>query len=365
VGQFAISILLIAGTAIVFKQLNFLQNIPLGFNTDYVISIPINRGLLNGFDGYKNQLLQNPNILNVTAGMTKPFNADNKTSIEWDNKDPQLVSNVRYAITQPDYIETFKMKIVEGRSFSKDYPADKTNYVINEEAAKYMNMKSPVGQRLRFWGREGKIIGVLKDAHHVTLHREIMPQVFTINSDLYGALKYVFVRIKPADVPDTINYIKAATGKFSPAYPFKFDFLDNEIGNLYQAEQKLGKIFSYFALIAVFISCLGIFGLAAFTAERRIKEIGIRKVFGASVSSIIMLLNREFTRWVLLAGIVAFPIAWYAMNKWLQHFAYRTPIGIWAFILSGGAALTIALLTVSYQAVKSATANPVEALRHE
>lgn len=365
VGQFAISILLIAGTAIVFKQLHFIQNRPLGFNTDYVIGMPINRDLLRSFDSYKNELLRNPNILNVTAGMAKPFAADYKTGVVWDNKDPQLVPCVRYSITQPDYIETFKMKVVEGRSFSKDFPTDKTNYVINEEAAKYMNMKSPVGRRLSFWEREGKIIGVVKDAHHISLHKEIMPQVFTINPDLYRALKFVFVRIKPVNVPDTINDIKAAAGTFAPAYPFKFDFLDNELGNLYRAEQKLGKLFSYFALIAVFISCLGIFGLAAFTAERRIREIGIRKTFGASVSSIVVLLTKEFTRWVLTATIVALPIAWYAMHRWLQDFAYRTSIDIWVFILSGAAALIIALLTVSYQAVRSATANPVEALRCE
>jgi hypothetical protein len=366
VGQFAISILLIAGTIIVFKQLNYIQSRPLGFKTDYVISIPLNNGLRKGFDSFKNELLRNPNILNATAGQAFPFDEDYKTQgVEWKDKDPKLVPMIRYSIGRFDYIETFGMEMADGRSFSKKFPTDKDNYIINEEAVKYMGMKSPLDRQIAFWGNVGRIIGVVKDFHHVSLHRKIMPQIFTANPEYFKFLKFVFVKIKSVNVPDTLNHIKAVNAKFAPAFPFKFDFLDEEMGKLYTSEQKLGKIFSYFAFVAILISCLGIFGLAAFTAERRIKEIGIRKTFGASVSSIVVLLTKGFTRWVLLASIVALPIAWYAMQRWLQDFAYRTSIGPWIFILSGAAAMIIALLTVSYQAVRSATANPVEALRYE
>jgi putative ABC transport system permease protein len=366
VGQFVISILLIVCTMVVFKQLSFIQNRPLGFKTDYVINIPINNELKSGLPGYKNELLRNPNILTVTAGQVIPFAGDFKTGgVEWDNKNPQLVPVVRYSIVSPDYFETFKMEIVKGRSFSKNIFTDRYNYIINEEAAKYMGMKDPVGKRLKLWKRDGKIIGVVKDFHHVSLHKEIMPQVFTITPEYYNALKYIFVKIRSANVPDTINYIKSTTGYFAPGYPFKFSFLDKGINDLYQSEQKLGKLFSYFAFIAIFISCLGIFGLAAFTAEQRTKEIGIRKAFGASIPDIVLLLTRQFTRWVLLANIIAWPVAYLAMNRWLQDFAYRTSIGIVTFILSALAALVIALLTVSYQSIRASVANPVEALRYE
>jgi ABC-type antimicrobial peptide transport system permease subunit len=365
VGQFVISILLIVCTTVVLKQLHFFQNKSLGFKTDYVVSIPINSSLLSGFNSYKNELLRNPGVLNVTAGQGAPFNEDYKSGVDWDKKDPQMVPLVRFSINQTGYMETFDMKIAAGRGFSEEFPSDRTNYMINEAAAKYMNMQEPVGERLRFWGKEGRIIGIVKDFHHVSLHRAILPQIFTINPDFYRNLQYVFIKINSGNVPETIEYIKTLTRKFAPIYPFKYSFLDNEIENLYHAEQRLGKIFSYFAFIAIFISCLGIFGLAAFRAEQRTKEIGIRKTFGASVTSIVALLSADFTKWVLLANVVALPIAWFAMHQWLRNFAYKTTMSLWIFLLSGFLALIIALAAVSYQSIKAALSNPVEALRYE
>ncbi len=366
VGQFAISILLIACTAVVFKQLSYIQKRPLGIKTDLVIKTRINRSLLNRFGSYKNKLLQYPSIINVTAGQEVPYEEDYKTSgVEWEGKDPELSPNVRYSISHFDYIETFEMEIVEGRSFRRESLADINNYVINEEAARYMGMENPVGQRLRFWGNDGTIIGVVKNYHHVPMHREIMPHVFTINPRNFRALKYVFIKIAPGNIPDTLRHIKETSESYAPDYPYEYSFLDQGIGNLYTAEQRLGRIFGYFSFVAIFVSCLGIFGLASFTAEKRTKEIGIRKVLGASVSSIVFLLSKEFSRWILLANIIAWPIAWYAMHKWLENFAYRANLSPLQFALAGILSFSIAALPISYRAIKAAIADPVDALRYE
>jgi putative ABC transport system permease protein len=366
VGQFAISILLIACTTVVFQQLRYVQNRPLGLNTDYVIKVPINRMLLGRMLSFKDKLLQNPNILNVTAGQSVPFNEDYKTGgLEWDGKDPEFSPNVRYTISYFDYLETFEMDLVQGRSFKSGSSADATNFVINEEAAKYMGMEDPIGQRLKFWQNEGTIIGVAKNYHHVSFHREIMPHVFCINPRHYRSLRFIFIKISPENIPDTLKYIRATTTTFSPDFPYEYAFLDQGVEDLYQAEQKLGKIFSTFAFLAIFISCLGIFGLASFTAERRTKEIGIRKVLGASISHIVMLLSKEFSRWILFANLIAWPIGWYAMHKWLQNFAYRSSLNPLVFLLAGLLSLIIAALPVGYQAIKAAIADPIDSLRYE
>ncbi len=366
VGQFAISVLLISSTAVVFKQLNYIQKRPLGLSTDHVIKVQVNPTLLNRFDSYKDKLLQNPNILNVTAGQEVPYNEDYKTSgVEWDGKDPELSPHVRYTVSHFDYIETFEMELVDGRSFNRDLPADINNYVINEEAVRYMSLEEPVGKRLRFWGNNGTIIGVVKNYHHVPLHREIMPHVFTINPRNFRWLRFVFIKIAPENIPDTLRYIKETSESYAPDYPHEYSFLDQGIGNLYQAEQRLGKIFSYFAFLAIFISCLGIFGLASFTAEKRTKEIGIRKVLGAPVSGIVLLLSKEFSRWILLANVIAWPIGWYTMHKWLQNFAYRTGLNPLLFVFAGVLSFVIAALPISYQSLKAALADPADSLRYE
>jgi ABC-type antimicrobial peptide transport system permease subunit len=366
VGQFVISILLIACTAVVFQQLSFVQNRPLGLKTDSIIKIPINRLLLGRLMSYRDKLLQNPNILNVTAGQSVPFNEDYKTGgLEWDGKDPELSPNVRYTISYFDYIETFEMELVQGRSFQSGSRADTNNFVINEEAAKYMGMEDPIGQRLKFWQNEGTIIGVVKNYHHVSLHREIMPHIFLVNPRNFNSLRFIFIKIASENIPDTLKYIRETTTTFAPDYPYEYSFLDQGVEDLYQAEQKLGKIFSTFAFLAIFISCLGIFGLASFTAERRTKEIGIRKVLGASISHIMILLSKEFSMWILLANVIAWPIGWYAMHKWLQNFAYRSGMNPILFLLAGMLSIVIAALPVGYQAIKAAIADPIDSLRYE
>ena len=367
IGQFTISVLLIVCTAVVFKQLNYVQNRPLGFNTDHVLKLPFNTDLKRRYPVFRNELLRNPNILAVAAGQSVPYNDDYKTQgVVWDSKDPDFVPNIRYSITDADFIHLFEIELLEGRSFDRSNVSDRLNFVINQAAAKYMGLDSPVGKRLRFWGQEGQIIGVVKDFHHVSLHREIMPQLFTINPRYAAnALKYVFVKINAVNIPDTMRHIQEISAKHAPNYPVKYDFLDQGIGSLYQSEQKLGEIFTYFAMLAIFISCLGIFGLSAFSVEQRTKEIGIRKILGSSLSGITLLLSKEFSRWILLANIFAWPIAYYAMHKWLENFAYRTGIDAVLFLMAGGLSLVMASLPVGYHALKAATADPVDALRYE
>lgn len=366
VGQFTISVLLIACTLVVFKQLTYMRNKPLGFTADSVIRIPINQALKARFLSFKNELLQNPGILNVTAGQAFPFDEDYKTGgVEWRGKDPNMIPNVRYSISHFDYIETFDMEIVEGRSFLKENTSDRYNFVINEEAVRYMGFEHPIGQRLKFWNQEGQVIGVVKNFHHVSLHREIMPQILTINPRFSEALRFIFIKISPENIPGSLAHIQKMSEKWAPGYPYSFAFLDNDLQALYSSEKSLGRIFSVFAVLAIFISCLGIFGLSAYSAEQRTKEIGIRKVLGASSPKILSLLSKDFFLWVLAANIIAWPIAFWAMHKWLQTFAYRTVLNPGVFFLSAVLSFLTAALPIGYQSLKASSADPVKTLKYE
>jgi putative ABC transport system permease protein len=282
-----------------------------------------------------------------------------------------------------DFIETLNMTIVQGRGFSKDHATDASEaYIVNEAAVKAMDINSPVGKRFSAPAhagmREGTIIGVVKDFHFRPLHDEIEPLVMFIAPEKFS---FFCIRIKSeiSDMPSTISFIEGVHKKFAPNFPFEYSFLDETFDKLYKSEQKTGSIFGYSTFLAIFISCLGLFGLAAQMAEMRIKEIGIRKVLGASVSGITLLLSKEFMKWVVVANVIAWPVAYYAMNRWIQNFAYayyamnrwiqnfayRTSVGLWIFFLAAFLAFLIALITVGYQAVKTAMANPVDALRYE
>ncbi len=367
VGQFTISVLLIACTLAVFRQLNYIRNRPLGLTSDNVLQVRYNPALQRNFESFKRELLLNPRVLSVTRGQDAPYNEDYKTGgVEWDGKDPALMPLVRYSITDFGLFETFGMEFAAGRSFSPDLPGDSANYVINQKAAAYMGLKEPVGQRLKFWGQEGRIVGVVKDFHHVSLHREILPQVFTINPRFTArAIKFIFIKVSPDGLPETLRAIREASGRYAPDYPFEAAFLDRGTASIYESEKRLGKIFTAFAFLAVFISCLGILGLAAYSAEQRTKEIGVRKVLGSSVPGIVALLSSRFSLWILAANLLAWPIAHYVMHRWLRGFAYRTGLGLDVFVLAGLASLFAAALPVVYQALKAAAADPVKALRYE
>ena len=239
IGQFVISILLIMCSIIVIKQLNFIQNTPLGFDPTYIIKIPINRELGSKFDTYSNEILKNNNILNITCGQSVPFNEDYKTGgIDWQGKDPGLSPLFRYSITTNKFVETFGMTMVKGRSFSKDYPSDLSNFIVNEEAVKFMGLENPIGEKIKMWEDEGEIIGIVKDFHHVSLHKKILPHIISINPKHYGALKHIFIKISSTEIQQSIDHIQETTKKFAPETAFEFKFIDEEIIILYDSEKK-------------------------------------------------------------------------------------------------------------------------------
>jgi hypothetical protein len=343
-----------------------MRNRPLGVRTDHIVRVPLNRMLLGRFGAFENEIKTHPGVLDVTAGQALPYDDDHKTSgLEWSGKDPDLVPFVRYSIVRPGYIETFGIELADGRSYSDETPGDLENFLINEEAVRYMGLDTPVGERLSFWGREGTVIGVIRDFHQVSLHREIMPQILTANPRFSNGLKYAFVRIRPDGIPDTLSFVKRVFEKFSPVFPFDYAFIDKGVDDLYASEQRLGRIFGAFSFLAILISCLGIFGLAAFTAEKRTKEIGLRKVLGASTSDISLLLSRSFSKWLVAANLIAWPLGWYLLHRWLERFAYRSSLSPAIFLTSALISFLVAAIPVGGQAFRAATRDPIESIRYE
>jgi putative ABC transport system permease protein len=366
VTQFTIAIILIVSTIVVYRQYDYLVYKDLGYNKDEIVYIPFNKEIEQKYESMKNVLLQDSGIKNVTISSSLPDEIGNVNPIDWEGKQDNKMVFVRFAVTDRDYLNTFQMKLSAGRDFSKDMAGDISNFIINRKAAELMNLRSPVDKRITFMGLSGKVIGIVDDFNNRPLKEETSPLILTINPKYYDYfVKHVLVKINSKDVPGTLGYIESRIREFAPSYPFEFKFLDQTINNLYRSVQRTWHLFESFAFLAVFISCLGLFGLASFMTELRTKEIGVRKTLGASVQGILMLLSREFTRWVLLANLVAWPVAYYAMNKWLQGFAYKADITPWVFIASGLITLMIAMLTVGFHTIKAATANPVEALRYE
>ena len=346
--QFAISITLMVCTAIVYFQLDYIQAKNLGFDKDLVLEIDNTRVLNQSrFDAFRNTLRTYSNISQVSTG-TLPGTVTSKNI--YTQEDGSKITSHAYSVDY-DYFETMGIELVSGRIFSRDHQTDKDALIVNQA---YLD-KFP--ER-----KEDKIIGVVKDFHALSLHQEMDPVEMRLNTDWRGN---TLVRFGSGDIRDMMAFIEQTWKTFVPNQPFVYTFLDAHFDQLYRAEQKLGRIFFAFSGIAIFVACLGLFGLVAFTADRRTKEIGIRKVVGASVGGIVMLLSRDFVKLVVLANVIAWPVAYWAMRDWLANFAYRIDLGWEVFVLSGGLALVIALLTVGYQAWKAARANPVDALRYE
>ena len=363
--QFSITIILIIFTTVVRKQLNFIKTVDMGYAKEQIITLPV-RGssIRQNIQAIKTELLKYSGITAVSTSGRLPNNIDTFTSRDWTGRNPDEPIPIFYNTADYDFTGLFGMQIVQGRSFSRDFPSDKNGaFLVNETAVKVAEWESPIGRKLTHWsGETGTIVGVLKDFHLQSLHSPIEPLYIFLDPNNFSNLS---IKIKSAYIPATIDYVKGVMKTFSPSYPFSMSFFDEVFERAYFTEQRMVRIFGAFALLAIFIACLGLFGLTTFAAELRTKEIGIRKVLGASYSKIFLLLSREFIGWVLLANLIAWPIAYYAMNRWLQNFAYRIHIGIAAFLLSGGTALLIAYLTVSYQSIKSARANTVDSLRYE
>jgi len=369
VTQFSLSIALLIGTLVAFNQLRFLRHSKLGFNPENIVYVPVKENIGKRYDAFKAELLNDPNI-NSVAVQYYLFaeEAFRTTGYDWEGREKDQEVDIILNLVDYDFIPMLGLELVEGRNFSKEYSTDATQaYILNEEAIKQMGMQNPVGKQFSYGQRKGTIIGVLKNAHFRSLHVKIEPHVLFFLDDVSVATEYgvVLIKVNSDKTVEALATIKGVWKEFNPITPFEYHFLDQKYDSLYRKEQKIGTILNAFTLFAIIISCLGLFGLASFLTEQRTREIGIRKVLGASESSIVFLLSKQFTKWVLISNIFAWPAAYIIMNEWLKSFAYRINIGIWAFVLSGMLAVGIALITVSYQAIRAAWANPVDSLRYE
>ncbi len=362
--QFSLSLFLIIGFLIISRQLDFMKNKKLGLDKDNVVYVYLNKQMQQNIDVIKNDLLQNPDIISVSTSDQFPtYIANSSSSVEWEGKDPGDIILFHNLSVDADYQKTFKLELKEGRFFSDDIPSDTLAVVINEQALSVMGLKDPIGSEINFFGFDVRIIGVLKDFHFKSLHNKIEPLILFQRSEQNYVM---FLRINNLNIQESIASIEDIYKKHSSDNrDFYYKFLNEDYERLYNAEQRTGKIFQFFAILAIFISCLGLFALASFMAERRVKEIGIRKANGAKTEDIIMLLTTDFTKLVIISFIVSAPVAWYIMRIWLENFVYKTNITIWIFVVAGVLALVIALLTVGYQSVKAALKNPVDALRYE
>ncbi|MEM6842794.1 MAG: ABC transporter permease [Bacteroidota bacterium] len=361
--QFAISILLIGGSIIVYQQIDYIHAKNLGLDRENVISMRLEGDMRAKFGTVKEELLRSPGIASVTATSESPLEVGSNThSVSWRGRDPDAQISMNILMVDFDFLETMKMKLVKGRNFDPKFGTDSFNYIINRRALEVMEFEEPLGEELSFWGATGTIVGVVEDFHMASLYSEISPTIIQLRPKATGQL---FLRTQPGRTQEAIARLENIARQFNPSYPFEYDFLDDTFRQTYRSEMVVGKLAGYFTGFALFIACLGLFGLAAYAAERRNKEIGIRKVLGATVTSIVTLLSEDFLKLILIGSVIAIPVAWYVMHQWLQHFAYRIEISWWIFALAGLAALLIAWFTISFQSIKAALANPVDSLRNE
>ena len=362
--QFAMSVFLIIAMIVVYKQLNYIQTKNLGYDRDNLIYIPIEGDLVKDYEVFKQNALANTNIVNVSKMRNSPTAIFHHTgSISWAGKDPNLTVSFADGVVGYDFVKTMNLQMQAGRDFSKDYGTDTTAFLMNETAINKIGLKDAIGKTITWGNHEGKVIGVIKDFHFNSLHETIEPLIMRLDENWFWGT--ILVRIKAGKTKEAIAALQKICKQVNPKFPFTYQFSDLEYAKLYASEAVVSKLANIFAFLAIFISCLGLFGLATFTAEQRTKEIGVRKVLGASSASIIKLLSANFLKPIILAFLIAFPLAWYAMNNWLQQYAYKIDIDWWMFILAALLTICIAFVTVSYQSIKAAIANPVKSLRTE
>ncbi len=370
IAQFVAAIFLIIVTSIISDQLSYMRNLKLGFNKDNIVCLPVKANVASHYQSFRNELLKQRNINNIGIKNSLTTQVVNNTKPWWEGKDPNKEFFSEIDEVDYNFINTLSLKIIEGRNFSEKFPSDLSRaFIINEEAAKEMGIRNPVGTRLKTADKDGFIIGVVKDAKFKSLKGPIKPIIFNLTNnfadDVMNLFGVIYISIRPGNVPNTIKAIKNTWERFNPGYPFEYYFLDDTYNNLYQSEEKLADIFGVFTSLALFVTVLGLFGLALFMTEQRTKEIGIRKVLGASVLNILSLLSGSFTKWLIIANIIAWPAAWYAMSIWIQSYAYHIDISLFTFILAGLVTFIVTLVTVGLTTMKAVVANPVESLRCE
>ena len=361
--QFLVSAILIMGAVSMRQQMHYLKNKDLGMNRDNIITIPANETLIKGYGVFKDKLAQNPSIATISAASEEPISIGSSTGDpEWEGFTEDKRTIFRRLVADFNFVETMKIPLVEGRLPDKNRKADSIAIVVNETTAQVMEVDNPVGKTLSFWGEDWKIVGMVKDFHLNSLHEKIAPLVVVHSEEWFN---HIFVRPTAGKTKEALAVLKSTYQEISPEHPFEYEFLDSAYEAMYKSEETSGSLADLFALIALLISALGLLGLATFSAEQRTKEIGIRKVLGASVTNLVALLSKDFLRLVMIALLIAIPIAWYFIQGWLQSFAYHIDVQWTVFAITIGIALLISFLTVGFQAFKAAIANPVESIKAE
>ncbi len=361
--QFSLSVILIVSALVIYKQIYYIQNKNLGFDKENILYFWDNPGVKKNFEAFRNEANSQSFIAGVGKADNLPYQVGSSSSDpKWDGKKDD--DNILFDIYQTDYdmIKVLGFKLLDGRYFSRDFATDSSNFIINEEAAKRMRLEHPVGANLECWGRKGQIIGLVKDFHNTSLYSPIEPLIFMLNPKNTWV---TFVKIQPGKTKEAVPYLEALVKKYDPAFPFEYHFLDKSYEEAYKSETTIGTLADYFTGIAIFIACLGLYGLASFTVERRSREIGIRKVFGASVSRLVILLCQDFALLIVIALILGSPVAWYFMHKFLMQYAYHTTLTYVVFAATAAGVIAIAMLTVGYQSLRASMANPAASLRIE
>ncbi len=369
VTQFASAIFLIIATTFALRQLNFMKSRATGFDREQVVNIPLNQGTDRKYDLLKKELLQNSLVSGVTASQDVLGSHLDQSGIEFKGDGPMRELTSTRLIVDPDYLNLYKIQLAEGRNFSSDSSANGREYIINETLAKELlkdntkaDFSSLIGKHFGF-DSIGQIVGIAKDFNFNSLHHKI-ETMFMFNQTQWG-LGTMSVKINGSRVKDALTYIESVWKKINPGIPYEYQFLDDHFKEVYRADSQISTIVGALAMLAIIISCLGLFGLASYSAEKRVKEVGIRKVLGASLQHIVFKFSKDFLKYVLIAALIALPLSWFAINKWLQDYAYRVEISWWIFLVAVVLALMIALITISFQAIKAALANPVKSLRTE
>jgi putative ABC transport system permease protein len=362
--QFALSTFLIVGMLAVSKQVNYIQHKNLGFDKEHVIYLPLDGDLYKKMDAYQNELNKLRNVEASDPINQLPMDLNSTSGdLSWPGKPANLQTEVVATWTGYGFTKTLGISMAVGRDFSKDYPGDSLSYVINESAAKMMGMQNnAVGNHVEFWNGKGTIIGVMKDFHIASLHTSIKPLILCLAP---SNTSYMMIRLHAGQTKEALAAIDRITRNFNPAYPFEYHFADETYDQMYKSEMQVSALVKYFGLLAVLISCLGLFAIVAFSAERRTKEIGIRKVLGSSVIGIVRLLSMESLKIIIISMAIAFPLAYWAVNEWLKSFAYKSAGGVWIFIITALLMLIVSCITICFQAIKAAMANPVKSLRTE
>ncbi len=362
--QFSLSISLIIGTGVVFDQLSFLRSKKLGYEKEHTIYIPLRGEKISLYPQLKSELERHPGLLGVSGAEHRPsmINSNTDGSV-WEGKDPELSVSTYFTRVDYDFLKTMDIELEEGRRFSREFATDaESAFIINQELARVMGFDSAVDKSFSLWGQKGRVIGVVKDFHFLSLKKNMEPLVIMLRPQSIG---FMLIRLDSSDIPASLAAIEKTWKRVVPNFPFEFHFLNEDFDALYRSEERMGDILKYFAGLAVFIACLGLLGLASFAAEQRTKEIGVRKVLGASSRQITWLIYKEFITLLLIANAAAWPVSYLVMRGWLQDFAYRTGINAAIFVLAALTAVGCAFLTVSYQALKASQANPINALRYE